>query len=91
MNELKKIQYNCRKATYLIEKQLIDRITAREKLELRIHLVTCSICRTFQRQSLVINQMVRSLFDSNNTAALKLDKEYKKKLQKQIDDLLDKN
>ena len=91
MNELRKIQYNCRKATYLIEKQQIGRITLGEKLELKIHLAGCSICKTFQRQSIVINHLVRNLFQSANQTDVKLDDEFKTNLQKRIDQKLDKN
>ncbi|ATP58221.1 hypothetical protein CPT03_17985 [Pedobacter ginsengisoli] len=91
MNQLKKIQYNCRKATYLIEKQQIGRITTREKLELKIHLAGCSICKTFQRQSILINHMVRNLFQSSSQTDLKLDEDFKKDLQKRIDQKLGNN
>ena len=88
--QLKSIAYNCRKATYLIEKQQIGKITMREKLELKIHLAGCSICVTFMKQSKLINQMARNLL-SSGPAALKLDESYKKKLRERIDDHLANN
>ena len=36
MDELTKIAYNCKKATYLIEKQDIGEITLREKLGTKV-------------------------------------------------------
>ena len=91
MNELKKIQYNCQKATYLIEKQQIGRITLREKIELKIHLAGCGICKTFQRQSVLINQFARNLLHSSNQDDIKLDDEFKKALQNRIDHKWDEN
>jgi hypothetical protein len=88
--ELKKIAYNCRKATFLIEKQQIGKITKKEQLELKIHLAGCSICVTFMQQSVVINQMVRKLFQPDSTK-LKLNKGFKEYLQKRIEDQLRKN
>lgn len=88
--ELKKIAFNCKKATFLIEKQQIGKITLREKMELKIHLAGCSICVTFMQQSAVINQMARKLLHSNYTE-LKLDEGFKEQLQKQINNHLDKN
>ena len=88
--EFKKIAYNCKKATYLIEKQQIGSITVREKMELKIHLAGCSICVTFMQQSAVINQMAKKLFHSDY-AELKLDEGFKEQLQKQINNQLDKN
>ena len=91
MSELKKIAYNCRKATFLIEKKQIDRLTLREKLELKIHLAGCSVCRTFQQQSIVINKMVRDLLHSAQNREITLDKEFKDELQNRIEEELSKN
>lgn len=90
MNELKKILYNCKKATYLIEKQQIGHITLGQKIELKIHLTACSICKTFQRQSILINHMVKNIFNSENQPELKLDDKFKNHLQKRIDEIIDK-
>lgn len=87
--ELRKIAYNCKKATYLIEKQQIAKITLREQLELKIHLATCSICVTFMQQSAVINQIARKMFHPDK-ADLKLEDDFKMNLQKRIDDQLGK-
>ena len=91
MDELTKIAYNCRKATHLIEKKLIDHLTLREKLELKIHLAGCSVCRVFEQQSSMINKMVRELFHPAKITELKLDDEYKKQLQKRIEEKLNKH
>ena len=86
-----KIAYNCRKATRLIEKKLIDHLTLREKLELKIHLAGCSVCRVFEQQSSMINKMVCELFHPAKISELKLDDEYKKQLQKRIEEKLNKH
>ena len=91
MNELKKIQYNCKKATFLIEKRMLSKITFREKIELRIHLAGCSVCRVFDQQSQMINTMVRQLFNNADKSSIKLDDEYKKNLHDRIEDELNKN
>lgn len=87
--EIKKIAYNCKKATFLIEKQQIGKITFKEKMELKIHLAGCSICVTFMKQSAVINLMARKLFDTDYRE-LKLDDQFKDQLQKRINNQLDK-
>lgn len=81
--ELKKISYNCRKATFLIEKKQIARITLQEEAELKIHLAGCSICATFMKQSILLNKMIHNL---SNHKEWKLDKKFKKELQQQIED-----
>lgn len=89
--DLEKIAYNCRKATFLIEKKQDEELTAREQLELKIHLAGCYICRVYEQQSLLINDMVRHLFNSSNPTGVKLDEDYKKELQKKIMEKIDKN
>ena len=91
MGTLKKIQNNCHKATFLIEKKLIGHITLREKIELRIHLLGCGICRTYQKQTVKISQMVRHLFSDSTTSEKPLDDTFKKDMQDRIENELDKN
>ncbi|HEY4195647.1 MAG TPA: hypothetical protein VGM63_08925 [Mucilaginibacter sp.] len=91
MGPLKKIQYNCEKATFLIEKKLISKITFREKIELRIHLAGCSVCRIYQKQTGKINEMVRHLFHSAENADTHLNEDFKKDLQNRIEEELNKN
>ena len=90
MNQLKKIQYNCRQATFLIEKKLISKLTFREAIELRIHLAGCSVCVLFGKQSNMINLMVKKLLDDTSPTEIKLDDRYKKELHNRIEDELNK-
>lgn len=85
MNRLKKIVYNCHKATFLIEKKQTGTITLREKIELKIHLAGCVICRIFQQQSILINRTVKELFQHRQ---MKLEDDFKEQLQRRIDEEL---
>ena len=85
MNELKKIAYNCRKATLLIEKKQLAKLTLREKMELNIHLTGCSVCKLFQQQSLLINRQIKRLLQSSMLEKRSLDEKYKKELQEKIE------
>lgn len=84
-DELKRIAYNCSKATFLIEKQQISRITMREKLELNIHLAGCSVCRIYEKQSMAINRMIKNLFQTTQRNELTLDENFKQRLKEQIE------
>ena len=85
MNEIKKIVYSCRQATLLIEKKQLTKLTIRERIELRLHLTGCSVCKLYQQQSLFINKQVKSLFRSGDNREKLLDELFKKDLQDQID------
>ena len=84
---LKKIVYNCRQATFLIEKKTSGKITAAETLQLQIHLAGCSVCRTFQQQSILINR----LFTEFKTEELKLNEDFKLSLKQKIEKEINKN
>ncbi len=90
MGPLKKITHNCKKATFLIEKKLIGRITFREHIELRIHLFGCSVCRIYQKQTGKINEMVRQLFHNSMNTDTRLDDNFKKDLHDRIEEELNK-
>ena len=83
--ELSKIAYNCKQATFLIEKKQIGSITLLEKMKLKLHLAGCSVCRIFEKQSITINRMVKELFNVSNHTERKLDDRFKKDMQERIE------
>ncbi|GAA4099840.1 hypothetical protein [Mucilaginibacter panaciglaebae] len=91
MGPIKKIQYNCRKATLLIEKKLISGLSISEKVELHIHLAGCLVCRVFENQSGIINKMVRQMFTDVDVSNVRLDDDFKQDLQHRIEDELNKS
>lgn len=84
---LRNIIYNCKQATFLIEKKIAGKITAAETLQLQVHLTGCSVCRVYQKQSILINRV----FVGFNNDVFKLDKLFKAKLMAQIEDEMNKN
>ena len=91
MSYLKRILYNCNKATYLIEKRQLSKITLREAVELRIHFLGCYFCRLYDKQSKVINSMVKELFNDSITSEAKLNDKFKKELHDRIEVELNKD
>ncbi|ASU32225.1 hypothetical protein [Mucilaginibacter xinganensis] len=91
MSYFKRVIYNCKQATLLIEKKSAGRLSLRESFELRVHLLGCSFCRIYKKQSGVINEMVQQLFRSSMQADKKLDDNFKKDLQLKIEEELNKN
>lgn len=81
---------NCKKATFLIEKQQTGKIDLKERLELEYHLNICDMCTTFKKQSSVINQFVKKMFNPVKTQP-KLDDQFKEQLQKRIDEKLEQS
>ena len=92
MNELKKILYNCKKATLLVEKRAFSKITFREEIELRIHLLGCSACLLYKKQSKMINDKIQKLYngEGNDAEAYQLNDADKKRMQDKIEKELNK-
>ena len=90
MATLKSIIYNCREATFLIEKRQITALTLTEKIKLTIHLAGCKFCRRFRRQSILINKILRYLFNTAPQSANGLDTSFKIQLQKLIEEKIKK-
>ena len=86
MSRLKNIAYDCRKATLLIEKQQLGRLTLQERAHLVIHLTGCSVCRLYQQQSAAINEMIKKLLLSHTPR--KLNSDFKKTLEQRINERL---
>ena len=91
MGELRNIIYNCKQATFLIEKRLIGKITLREKIQLHIHFYGCSVCKLFNKQSSMINAMVKQLLINHDKPDIKLDEKVKADMQHRIEDELNKS
>jgi hypothetical protein len=88
MGVIKKIQNDCRHATFLIEKRQHTTLAIKEWIQLAIHLSGCSICRLFQQQSRWINRMLHMLFHSTNGKESVLSEDFKQQMQQKIDERL---
>ena len=47
---------SCLKATELIEKKLHFKLTAKEKIQLKVHKMMCSACTNYEKQNLLIEK-----------------------------------
>lgn len=88
--DIERIAYNCRKATLLIEKKQSIELTNREKLELKLHLAGCYICRVYEQQSILINGMMTKLLKGSERE-ITLDHSFKEDLKKRIGEKITRN
>ena len=89
-DELNRVAYNCKKATSLIEKKQSGVLSLREKLELKIHLAGCSVCRLFEQQSIEINRIYK-LYFTESSRHKKLDDKFKDRLAAEIKERINKS
>lgn len=89
MNWLKNTLFNCREATYLIEKKTDSGITFKQNLQLYLHLLGCGMCKLYKRQSAVIQKLISDMMaEMDESGEIKLSDETKKRLQNEIDSRL---
>lgn len=84
MGWYKKIANNCQKATFLIEKKRLSEINPLQQIELRIHLAGCSICGLYDRQSLIIDRLLKQTPTEILPKDSMLKKEFKDALHEKI-------
>lgn len=79
---------DCKRATFLIEKQQYTPLSMGEQIKLKLHLRGCSWCRTYQQQSENIQLMLARLFRDQLVRPKILSKNYKYQLKTLIIDKL---
>jgi len=86
------VMLDCRQATLLITKKLEDEITFIENLRLKLHLMNCNFCNTFNLQSKKIDELLKQNPDDLQqkcTHHHKMNKQKKEKIIKKLNKYLD--
>lgn len=52
------LMLSCRKATELIEKKLLVKLSSREKIQLKLHKSFCDACTAYEKQSKLIEKLL---------------------------------
>jgi hypothetical protein len=83
MGEISNIfKFSCRKATELIEKKTVTRLSVKDKVQLFLHACICDSCRYYAKQSKMIDNLLKKRVKMAETSknTLQLDKEVKEKI-----------
>ena len=75
---------SCKKATELIEKRLIIKLSIIEKIQLKMHTAVCSQCSTYEKQSEIIENSISKIQQASKEK-LKLSSEKKEQILKQLE------
>jgi len=54
------MKLSCKKASILIDKKSVDKLSIKEWINLKIHLSMCDICSLYQKQSKLIEKVLIS-------------------------------
>lgn len=86
MKFLQKIMISCKRATFLTEKKQVVGLSIFERWQLASHMTICKGCKHYERQSFLINDLVKNFV--NNASHLYTKKEIeelKAKILKKLD------
>lgn len=75
---------SCKKATELIEKRLVTKLTTVEQIQLKMHTVVCSNCSTYESQSDIIENCIAQIHQPVKKP-MKLSSERKEQILKQLE------
>lgn len=60
-----KLVFSCRKATALMDKRSAMELSLKEKLQLKFHLSICKGCRAYEKQSVILQQILTRYTQKN--------------------------
>lgn len=81
------VMLNCEEATYLITKSEFEKVGCVKRMQLKMHLAGCKLCRRFKIQSDIIDKSLKTLEDlklNQNMSGAHLSEEKKKEMQETI-------
>lgn len=78
------LMLSCKKATELVEKRLVTKLTSAEKIQLKMHTAVCSQCSTYENQSEIIEKSLAQIHQPNKEP-MKLSSEKKEQILKQLE------
>jgi len=85
---MNKLMLSCHKATELIEKESIVKLTLMEMMQLKAHKLLCSGCKAYEVQSKLLDGMLlKKLSESNDMVAKLNNPELKDKILEKISQL----
>lgn len=70
-------QYSCKKASEMVEKRNLFGLSFFEKIKLRFHLTACGACKSYEKQSELID---KAISNSPVNIELKLSSQSKEKI-----------
>jgi len=85
---MNKLMLSCLKASELIEKRNYSPLTIADKIQLSVHLSMCTACKTYEKQSILIDKAIK-IIEANAINGSELEKS-ENKILSAIKDKIDK-
>ncbi|WP_018344487.1 hypothetical protein [Cytophaga aurantiaca] len=69
MNKNNPFVVSCEKSSFLIEKKLAGALSMKEHSQLFIHKLICDVCRKYEKQSILLDNLLRKKIAGNNSTS----------------------
>jgi hypothetical protein len=80
------LKLNCKQTSQLVSQSLDRRLTLRERLAVRLHLLICDYCKRFQRQLLAMRAGLKRMSESiENDTDIQMPSEAKSRIAKALE------
>ena len=80
----KKLMLNCKEATKLVVIKEFEKLSLKQLIALKFHLLVCKVCALFEKQSLELNKELKKI-EEEKTFVLSLEK--KEEIKKLLNEL----
>jgi hypothetical protein len=67
MNKNNPFVVSCEKSSFLIEKKLAGALSMKERSQLFIHKLICDVCRKYEKQSILLDDLLRRKIAGNDS------------------------
>ena len=81
---------SCKKASLLIEKKLLVKLSAKEKIQLTLHKSMCDACTAYEKQSKKMDEILKHHIHDNPNSELVQNDGLKEKISKSLDKNIDR-
>lgn len=75
---LSALTFSCKRITEITEKEQVNTLSSTDKFRYELHLLMCKLCRSYVKQSQIIEKALGNMFSSPKNQTEKLDDSTKK-------------
>ncbi len=76
---------SCKKATELVEKRIVVGLSTKERVQLKMHTSMCDACKSYEKQSIIMDEAVKQYANGHHHNNLKLSSTTKQTIIKSLD------
>jgi hypothetical protein len=77
------VMLSCDKATFFVTKKEYVKLSCKENVQLKMHLMGCKLCRSFDDQNAILSEKIKTL--QINPPPVKLTEVKKQEIQETLD------